>query len=60
MGMWEPARSSAHDAEVDSRVAKLQAEIRDLNLKLHELNKEMVHINGMYWEIYKRLEGIDR
>jgi len=33
--------------------------IQDINLRLVELQKEVVYMNAVWWETHKRLEDMD-
>lgn len=53
--MWQAAGPSAGREAVDDLFAQLAA----TNNKLRELSKEVVYLNGLTWEMHKKLEGYD-
>lgn len=38
-------------------MSELLALLAAANRRITELNKEVVYLNGLYWEMYKKMEG---
>lgn len=47
--MWEPAAGPS--------IGEVMALLASANRRITELSKEVVYLNGMVWDMYKRMEG---
>ena len=44
-------------ADVRAMLAAQMAQLKDANLRLLELSKEVVYLNGVVWTLWKDVEG---
>ena len=55
--MWQPVAGANDVADLRAMLAAQMAQLKDANLRLLELSKEVVYLNGVVWTLWKDIEG---